>query len=61
MTRKFRQDKLAKMTNRQLKNYTRKRKNACLKNPRVNTLSVKKYIAQLDLMYKALAKMSPDE
>ena len=48
------------MTNRQLKNYTRKKKNECLKNPRLNTLSVKKLKANTEKFNIALSKRFPD-
>ena len=58
--RQFRREKIAKMTNRQLKNYTRKKKNECLKNPRLNTLSVKKLKANTEKFNIALSKRFPD-
>jgi hypothetical protein len=58
--RHFRREKIAKMTNRQLKNYTRKKKNECLKNPRLNTLSVKKLKADTDRFNKAIHKLFPN-
>jgi hypothetical protein len=58
--RHFIREKIAKMTNRQLKNYTRKKKNECLKNPRLNTLSVKKLKADTDRFNKAIHKLFPN-
>ena len=58
--RHFRREKIAKMTNRKLKNYTRKKKNECLKNPKLNTLSVKKIKADTERFDKAIHKLFPD-
>jgi len=57
----FRREKTAKMTNRQLKKYTLKKHNECLKDPRLNKMSVKKLKTNLNRFNKALYERFPDE
>jgi hypothetical protein len=49
------------MTNRQLKKYTLKKHNECLKDPRLNKMSVKKLKTNLNRFNKALYEIFPDE
>ncbi len=54
-------EKIAKMTDKQLKKYTLKKRKECLKNPRLNKISVKKLKADLDRFDKALYERFPNE
>jgi hypothetical protein len=57
----FMREKIAKMTDKQLKKYTLKKRKECLKNPRLNKISVKKLKADLDRFDKALYERFPNE
>ena len=57
----FMREKIARMTNTQLRKYTLKKRNECLKDPRLNKMSVKKLKANLNRFNKALYERFPDE
>lgn len=56
----FMREKIAKMRSKTLQKYTRKKLKECLKDPRLNKISVKKQKADLERFNKALYERFPN-